>query len=61
MLWIFIIIFIMNILCSSHIDVYVYMFMKNIYIKWVKKNIQNEIWAKIFFSDLHVYMAEGYE
>ena len=27
----------------------------------VEKNIQNEIWAHIFFSDLHVYMAEGYE
>ena len=34
MLWIFIIIFIMNILCESHIDVYVHMFMKEKYIKW---------------------------
>ena len=34
MLWIFIIIFIMNILCESHIDVYVYMFMKKKYLKW---------------------------
>ena len=29
--------------------------------KMVEKNIQNEVWAQIFFSDLHVYMAEGYE
>ena len=29
--------------------------------KRVEKNIQKEIWAQIFFSDLHVYMAEGYE
>ena len=29
--------------------------------KKVAKNIQNEIWAQLFFSDLHVYMAEGYE
>ena len=27
----------------------------------VEKNIQNEIWTQIFLSDLHVYMAEGYE
>ena len=26
--------------------------------KRVEKYIQNEIWAQIFFSDLHVYMAE---
>ena len=29
--------------------------------KRVEKNIQNEIRAQIFFSDLHVYMAEGYD
>ena len=29
--------------------------------KRVEKNIQNEIWAQVFFSDLRVYMAEGYE
>ena len=29
--------------------------------KRIEKKIQNEIWTKIFFSDLHVYMAEGYE
>ena len=29
--------------------------------KRIEKNIQNEIWAHIFFSDLHMYMAEGYE
>ena len=29
--------------------------------KRVDKNIQNEIWAQIFFSDLHVYMAKGFE
>ena len=34
MLWIFIIIFIMNIFCESHIDVYVYTFMKKKYVKW---------------------------
>ena len=34
MLWIFIIIFIMNILFESHIDIYVYMFMKEKYMKW---------------------------
>ena len=28
--------------------------------KMVEKNIQNKIWAQIFFSDLHVYMTEGY-
>ena len=27
----------------------------------VEKNIQNKIWAQNFFSDLHVYMAEGYD
>ena len=31
MLWIFIIIFIMNILCESHIDVYVYVYEDKIY------------------------------
>ena len=25
----------------------------------VEKNIQNKIWAQIFFSDLHVYMTNG--
>ena len=29
--------------------------------KRVQKNIQNKIWAQIFFSDLHAYMAEGYD
>ena len=29
--------------------------------KKVEKNIQNKTWAQIFFSDLHVYMAEGYD
>ena len=29
--------------------------------KRVEKNIQNKIWADIFYSDLHVYMAEGYD
>ena len=29
--------------------------------KRVEKNIQNKIWAQIFFSDLDVYMAEGYD
>ena len=30
---------------------------------WLKgwKKYSNEIWAQFFFSDLHVYMAEGYE
>ena len=29
--------------------------------KRVEKNIQNQICTNMFFSDLHVYMAEGYE
>ena len=29
--------------------------------KRVEKNIQNKNWAQIFFSDLHVYMADGYD
>ena len=29
--------------------------------KRVENNIQNVIWAQIFFSDLHVYMAESYD
>ena len=29
--------------------------------KKVEKNIQNKIWAQIFFSDLDVYMTEGYD
>ena len=29
--------------------------------KRVEKIIQNEILVQIFFSDLHVYMAEGYD
>ena len=29
--------------------------------KGVEKNIQNETCAKMFFSDQHVYTAEGYE
>ena len=33
-MWIFSIMYIMNILCESHIDVYVYMFIEKKYIKW---------------------------
>ena len=29
--------------------------------KRVEKNIQNKIWKQLFSSDLHVYMAEGYD
>ena len=27
----------------------------------VEKNIQNKIWAQIFFSDLDVYMTEDFD
>ena len=29
--------------------------------KRVEKNISNIIWTQIFFRDLDVYMAEGYD
>ena len=38
-----------------------FVYFKRPYWKKGWKNIQKEIWAQIFFSDLHVYMAEGYE
>ena len=34
MFWIFIIIFIMNILCESDTDINVYTFLKKKYVKW---------------------------
>ena len=29
--------------------------------KRLEKKIQNKIWSQIFFSELHVYLAEGYD